>query len=243
MEIFDGGNHLPQGSSKSMTRIERAIAIDPSNCDAIRELSVAYLKRGMPDKWKSQMDKAVACNPEIWTGYRGYNYLWFYRDYNKAIKDFNATDSITPTFTESPQGHSVDYWRGIAYLGLKKYDSSLVYFNKYITTETEGNGEDWIEVTTFLYKGIVHFENNEPQKAIESLDKCIQYNSNKTADGKYYKAMALEQLGQTDQARIQIKSALEDFKKGYYNERPYVEEMRQIYLEDLEALNSKLNPE
>lgn len=240
-EVFDGGSHLYQGSVKSMTRIERAIAIDPNNCDAVRELSVAYLKRGMPDKWKPQMDKAVECNPTIWTGYRGYNYLWFYRDYNKAIADFNATDSLTPNFTEAPQGHSVDYWRGIAYLGLKDYKNSIAYFDKHIAKETEDSGEDWVELEAFLYKGIAHYENNQPTQALESLDKLLHYSKNITADGKYYKALILFDQGDCKEAVQLVDEAIVDFDKGYFNSRPYVETLREIYKEDLIDLKTQLN--
>ena len=119
-KIFKEGSYSYQGSPETMSRMERAIKTDSTYCDAVRELSIAYLKRGIPHKWKLEMDKAVACNPAIWQPYRGYNYLWFYRDYKNAIADFNASDTLTPNFTEAPQGHSVDYWRGIAYLGLRR---------------------------------------------------------------------------------------------------------------------------
>jgi len=240
-EVFDGGSHLPQGSVKSMTRIERAIAIDPGNCDAVRELSVAYLKRGMPDKWKPQMDKTVECNPEIWTGYRGYNYLWFYRDYKRAIADFNATDSITPDFTEAPQGHSVDFWRGIAYLGLKEYAQSISYFDKHIAKETAESGEDWVEQEAFLYKGIAHYENKQPEKAVESLNKVIHYSKNLTADGKYYKALILAEQQNCTKALLLVNEAIADFNNGYFNSRDYVETIRQIYMEDLNKLKTQVD--
>ncbi|MFC7357859.1 tetratricopeptide repeat protein [Jejudonia soesokkakensis] len=240
IEVFNDGSHLPQGSVKSMTRIEKAIAIDPTHCDAVRELSVAYLKRGMPDKWKPQMDKAVACNPELWVGYRGYNYLWFYRDYKKAIADFDATDSLTPDFTEAPQGHSVNFWRGIAYLGLNNYEKSLSYFDKHIDKETKESGEDWVEQEAFLYKAIAHYENNQPEQALESLDKVLHYSKNLTADGKYYKGLILFEKGRCEEAMQFVDNAILDFNNGYFNSRPYVETLRQIYVEDLTQLKTKL---
>lgn len=99
-----------QGSPVNMIELEEIIKLNPNHCDAIRELSIPYLKRGMPDKWKPIFDRAVKCDPAIWTPWRGYLQLYFYRDYQKAIADFNASDSITPNHIDSPQGHSVDYW-------------------------------------------------------------------------------------------------------------------------------------
>ena len=151
-KIYEEAIQHYQGTAEFQNGIIEAIDVDPTFDEGIRELSVAYLKRGIPHEWKKRIDIAVELNPTIWQGYRGYNYLWFYRDYKKAIADFDATDTLTPNFIDAPQGHSVDYWRGIAYLGLKEMEKSLAYFDKYINTEIEESGEDWVEVTAFLYR-------------------------------------------------------------------------------------------
>lgn len=240
VEIFDGGSHLHQGSPESMTRIEEAIAIDPNNCDAVRELSVAYLKRGMPNKWKIEMDKAVACNAAIWQPYRGYNYLWFYRDYKKAIADFDASDTLTPNFTDAPQGHSVDFWRGIAYLGLKDYEKSISYFDKYINQITEESGEDWAEPTAFLYRGIAYYEKRNFDEALQNFDKLLYHNRGRSADGKYYKALILKDREDCETAKKLLANAEEDFAAGYFNNRDYVETLYQIYPQDFEKLDTEL---
>lgn len=239
IETFEGGSHFHQGSPRSMTRIEEAIAIDPNNCDAVRELSVAYLKRGMPNKWKEQMDQAVVCNASIWQPYRGYNHLWFYRDYKKAIADFDASDTLTPNFTDAPQGHSVDYWRGIAYLGLNDYEKSINYFDKYLTQITEENGEDWAEPTAFLYRGIAYYKNSNFENALRDFDKLLFYNNDRSADGKYFKALILKDED-CSAAKELLGKAEEDFKNGYYNNRDYVETLYQLFPQDFEKLHIEL---
>jgi tetratricopeptide (TPR) repeat protein len=242
--IYIEAERLVQGSIESMLRLEKAIEIDPNNCDAIRELSVAYLKRGLAHKWKLQFDKAVECDPNIWQPMRGYLYLSFYRDYKNAIADFNASDTLTPNFIDAPQGQSVDYWRGIAYLGLKDYKNSLDFFNKYITTEAKEWGEDMVEVTAFLYRGIALFENLNFELALKDFDKVLVYNRGNSADAKYYKALILKDSHPIEANHI-LESSIEDFKNGYYNQRDYVEILKQIYLEDLlllaQELKEKLN--
>lgn len=233
--------HYPQGSMMSINGIKRATEIDSTYDDAVRELSVAYLKRGLPHKWKPQMDKAVNCAPAMWQGYRGYNYLWFYKDYKKAIADFDATDSLTPGFIDAPQGHSVDYWRGIAYLGLKDYKQSNAYFEKHIAKETKDFGEDYVDVTAFLYNGISYFEAGNFEKALLNFDKQLEYSRNLSADAKYYKAQIFNAENKSDIALALLNDALIDFNNGYYNKRPYVETMRQIYLEDLTRLQTEIS--
>jgi len=239
-EIYEKATQHPQGSPECMNGIAEAIKIDPTFDKAVRELSVAYLKRGMPLQWKPIFDKAVELNPESWQGYRGYLYLWFYRDYKKSIQDFDALDVLTPNFIDNPQGHSIDYWRGIAYLGLKDYENSIAYFNKHIKFQTTNLGEDWVEITAFLYLGIAHLESNNLKEAEINFDKAIQYNLGRYADAKYYKSLLFKERGEINNAKILIKSAILDFQDGLSNKRIYVEALRELYLDDYKELQLSL---
>ncbi len=239
LKILEFGKYH-QGSAQSLNALSLSAELDPTNAETHRELSIPYLKRGIPHLFKSHMDKAVSLSPADWQGYRGYNYLWFYRDYEKAIADFNALDSLTPNFIDAPQGHSIDYWRGIAYLGLKDYKSSIAFFEKHIAKETKDFGEDYVDVTAFLYNGIAHFESGNHEKALYNFNKQLKYSLDLSADAKYYKARILKGKNNLEKARELIDSAIEDFKQGYNNKRPYVETLREIYLEDLEDFKGTL---
>ncbi len=227
-----------QGTPKSMTMLDSILKLDPTNAAAWREISIPYLKRGMPLQWKPLIDKAVKLDASIWQPMRGYLYLWFYRDYKNAIADFNASDTLTP-YIDYLQGHSVDFWRGVAYLGLNDYKNSIAYWDKHIIKETEDSGEDWVELEAFLYRGIAYYESGDQEKALEDFDKAITY-FKQTADAKYYKAKILYAAGNTNKALSLTEEAIDDFKKEFYNNRPYVETLRQIYLSDLEALQSEI---
>ncbi|MEW7289486.1 tetratricopeptide repeat protein [Aquimarina sp. 2304DJ70-9] len=230
-----------QGTPIGMTLLDDILALDSTNCEALRAYSVPYLKRGIPHKWKRWFDKAVECDPKMWQPWRGYLYLWFYRDYKRAIDDFNASDTLTPNFIDSPQGHSVDYWRGIAYLGLKDYTNSIRYFDTHIATVTKDSGEDWVEPSAFLYLGIVHFENSNLEKANLNIDKALQYYQNVSADSHYYKALLQARNKAHAEALISVNKAIENYNQGYYSKRDYVEEIRQIYPQQLESLRNAIS--
>lgn len=235
-----GITNYGQGSAGSLNGIARSIEIDSTYEQAVYELSVAYLKRGLPHKWKAQYDKAVVLDSVTRIPWRGYLYLWFYRDYKKAIADFDMSDSLTPNFTDHPQGHSVDYWRGIAYLGLKDYENSIAYFDTYINQEIKESGEDWVELTAFLYRGIAYYESGSYEKALFNFKKRLEHGRNLSADAKYYMALIAKKQGNYSLAKELINTAIQDFKQGYFNSRPYVETLRQIYLEDLLVTKAEL---
>lgn len=239
-ETYNKAVQFRQGSTAFQNGIAEAVTIDPTYEPGVYELSVADLKRGLPHKWLPQYNKAVALDSVTRIPWRGYLYLWFYRDYKKAIADFDASDILTPDFIDAPQGHSIDYWRGIAYLGLKDYKNSNAYFEKHIAKETEDFGEDYVDITAFLYNGITYFEAGNYKKAIYNFNKQLEYSRNLSADAKYYKAQMFITENKNTQALETINEALQDFENGYNNKRAYVETLKQLYYEDLTELKSKI---
>lgn len=239
-ETYNKAIQFRQGSTPFQNGIIEALAIDPTYEQGVYELSVAHLKRGMPNEWLPQYNKAVKLDSAYRIPWRGYLYLWFYRDYKKALTDFNASDILTPDFIDAPQGHSVDYWRGIAYLGLKDYKNSNAYFEKHIAKETEDFGEDYVDITAFLYNGITYFEAGNYEKALTNFNKQLEYSRNLSADAKYYKAQIFKAQNKNTQALKTINEALQDFENGYSNKRAYVETLKQLYYEDLTEIKSKI---
>ncbi len=238
-KIYSHAIKHPQGSPKCMELIQKAIQMDTTYAEAIRELSVAYLKRGMPHKWKPLIDKAVYHDQKTWQPVRGTAYLKVYRDYKKAISDFDAMDSLTPNHVDFTGGHSLDYWRGIAYLGLNDYENCIYYFDKHIKMETEDTGEDWVEINAFLYRGIAKMESGNLNEAMDDFNKIVYY-FKQSADAKYQMAKILAELDQKDSARVLLKEAKQDFRLGFYNNSHYVEAVKQIYWEDLELLSDSI---
>ncbi len=239
-QVFKEALQYYQGTPNCMRLIEKATLIDTTYAEAIRELSVAYLKRGLPHKWKPLFDRAVHHDPKTWLMARGVIYLKSYRNYKKSIEDLDAADALTPDFVDYIAGHSIDYWRGMAYLGLKDYKNSIHYYDKHIKKETEETGEDWVELEAFLYRGIAYYETGKKTLAKGNFHKILHYSS-RSADAKYYLAKIFNENGQKDSAISYIKGAKKDFELGFYNRRNYVEALRQIYWEDLDELEKSLD--
>ena len=91
----------------------------------------------------------------------------------------------------------------------------------------------------FLYRGIAHYESGNTDKAMENFEKILQY-FKVSADAKYYMAKIFLERKQHKKAKKFLEEAKVDFKKGFYNNRPYVEALREIYWEDLEGLGTSI---
>ena len=239
LAFLDSAGHNYQGNVKNMTYLMKAIENDSTHAEAYRELSIPYLKRGYPHLWFPLMNKAVELDPS-WTGSRGYNYLFFYRDYKRALADFRATDSLTPGFTDFPQAMSVRYLKGLCFLGMEQYDSALFHFQEYIDEDVQKFGLEWVDQVVFIYRAIIYNHLKEYDKALQETRLGL-FIFDQSADLHYYKAIAHQNMGQLDSARIHSAKALEYFDIGYYHSRPYVEVQEQIYRSDIEGLQKQLN--
>ncbi len=228
-----------QGTAAEHYVIKEGIKWNPEKASLWREMGIAFLKRGLPADYYPYYQKAVKYDAVEWQGWRGYIYLYFYRDYERAIQDFNATDTLTPNFVDHPQALSVDYMRGICYLKLNQIEKALSYFDKHIKDETETVGEDYLSTYAFLYKGICHFKKGETKQAIEILESGHKIHD-QNADILLWLAKSYIKNGEKNKALSSIKLSKSLFKEGYFHSRNYTEDFFQSYLIDIEKVEKDI---
>ncbi len=239
-QLWKGGYwYHYQGSVSDQFQLLESLQLDSSNADAWRERAIAYLKRGIPNHFHSYYEKAVELKPEKWAGFRGYVYLYFYRDYGRAIADFNLGDQTVGEVQYS-QGQSHDYMRGICYFGLENYEAAIDALDKYIKKVTTEEGEEWVDVYAMLYKGLSLMELERLDEAIIEFDRVLKYYPN-LSDCFYHKARIFVSRGQFNLALELLHQAENYFNQGYYHQRPYVEVLEQIYLQDIIELRKQIS--
>lgn len=222
-----------QGTPKAMTLLDEILEIDSTNAEAWRERSIPYLKRGFPGQWFKNYEKAIVYDAKEWIGWRGYNYLFFYKDFRRAISDFDATDTLTKGFTDFPQAMSVDFLRGICYYGLESYDTALVFLQRYIDAELQGSGGlDFIDQNAFLYKGRIHQKLNNHDSALLAFNTGLKI-FDQSSDLHYHKSYSFLAQGKLTLAKSEAQLAKQYFDLGYAHRRPYIEVLDQIYDYDI----------
>ena len=231
---------LETGSPKYMRILEKAIRINPDNDLAWRELSLPYLYSGMTSEWHKHIQKAIDLNPEAWQGWRGYDKIFYFRDYSGALFDLDVTDTLTKNKVDYLQNTSVDYLRGLCYFGLENWEKSIEYFNKFVEDERIKVGDKFIDETAFLYLGIIDIENGRFQDAIKQLQRGFKYEDG-FAEFHYYLALIYCELGATKQAKEEIEKSKLKFEEENYRRAYRYENIRQLYLDDIEDLEEKIN--
>ncbi len=228
-----------QGNVAEQMHQKEALALDSTDAGTWRELGTARVKRAILDEMYFYYGEAVKRKPEKWAGFRGYLYLYFYRDYERAIADFNLGDEANGQVDYS-QGQNHDYMRGICYYGLEDYSAAYTFLSKYIYQVTTDEGEEWVDVYAMLYKGLALIKLDSLDEAIIEFDRVLKYYPN-LSDCFYHKARIYVARGQFDLAIKELDLAETYFKKGYYHQRPYVEVLEQIYLQDIMKLRKEIS--
>lgn len=239
-KLLDGMGFYYQGEVGEQFIAEEMEKFNPEHAELWRERGIPYLKRGIAYGYLPNYEKCINYDSLGWLGYRGYCTLYFYRDYDRALTDFIAADKLTPGFTDYPQATSIDYMKGVCYLGLEEYEKAIEYLDKYITTEGEIVGYEYIYAVAYLLKGVAYKQMGQPQKAQEILEYGIEQHQ-QNADLEYQLALLLQEQGKNTEALKWVKKAKQSFKAGYYNMRPYIDEFYQVYLIDIEELEAALS--
>ena len=110
--------------------------------------------------------------------------------------------------------HSYEFWIGLSYLQLNKFDSSILYLDKAIKTEQEMRSDSLAHYMNWFYLGIVWYEKGNNTKAVFCFDKCLEQYKH-FSDAKYYKAYYLNRINKKSEAKSLILEADADFKSGY----------------------------
>jgi len=234
-----GNRHYYQGDVGEQMLMEEMAIHNNEHPGMWRERGIPYLKRGIASGYFPNYEKCVYYDSLGWQGWRGYCTLYFYRDYERALTDFNELDIKTPNFIDHPQGTSIDYMRGICYFGLEQYQESIAYMDKHLASESKGVGYEYVYPVTFILKGLAHKKLGDLDKAQAAFELGIA-NNEQNADLEYYLAKLFYEKGATQKALKWLAKARESFQAGYFNSRNYVEEFKQVYLADIEDLEKMI---
>lgn len=237
--LLHGIGRYYQGSSACQMLLEESRSLDSMSSDVWRELGVPYLKRGFAADFQHYYAHAVALDPAEWQGWRAYLYLYFYRDYERALVDLDATDILTPDFVDYPQSHSVDYMRGVCYYQLGKYEEALSYVNKHIEFEQENDRADFVQPVAYLFQIKTLEKLGRKKEAERALGAAMSIHE-RNADFWYWKAVMSIEKDDQENAAGQLQMARELYDQYLFNHRPYVEEFFQLYEADFDTLAQKL---
>ncbi|MDA9773732.1 tetratricopeptide repeat protein [Saprospiraceae bacterium] len=237
-ELASGAGNYYQGSVGNMLMLYEAAKYDTNSATINREIGVPFLKRGFPVEFYKYYAESANIDPLNWQGWRGYLYLYFYRDYERALIDFDATDVHTPDFVDYPQSLSVDYMRAICYYYLDQPKKAIAYIEKHIKLETKTVGRKYIDSKSFVLLALSHQALGDYWEAEKHLLEGLEYDDGLVSI-LYYLSEVNYQLGRKKEGAKYLKEAQSSLDRGIVYNRNYVDEFFSIYQEDIDRLREK----
>lgn len=204
--------------------------------DDYQELSVQNTKNGNYVEAIAALEKAVTLDRRV-NGYYGWVLLYYYHDYVKALATLEKYDALTPNFSDAPMGEDIHFLKGLCWMQIKNYPKAIAEFTTCIDETTKSHGEDWVDLYTYVYKGICLHRQGKYREAIFNYDKTIKYYKDCT-EAYYYKGMAYVALAQKNEACENFNKARETAGRNNFHYDVYVELFDAVYMQDIEkALN------
>jgi tetratricopeptide (TPR) repeat protein len=176
-----------------------------------QQKAMPYFKARKYEVGMPFLDKAVYYNAERWQPYRGFMKCIFSKSYKDAIADL---EECKKKFGNGyVMDHSYDFYIGISYLQLNEYTKAESYLKNYVEDMFQKR-QGLEHPTALFYLGIANYELKKYNEALVLFDKALKLYPN-FSDVKYYKAICLSRIGNTDEVANLLKEAKEDYKQGY----------------------------
>lgn len=212
ISYWDSANYSPLYSQRRQLYLDSALAILPGYAYWWQQKSHPLFKQHKYQVGLPYIDSAVKYDKDKYLDYRAYMKCIFQKDYIGAIKDFE--DARLLHGSSGVMDHSYDFYEGVCYLQLNKFDSAGYLIDKSIETVRKKLGDGWVNSTEWFYMGIIQYEQKDINKAIDCFDKAIAIYKN-FSDAKYYKACCLILQSKNKEALELAIEAVTDFKQGY----------------------------
>jgi tetratricopeptide (TPR) repeat protein len=237
--LEDGAWRVRYFSTEYQNYIDSAIVANPTIAYLYQQKAMPYFKLGKYEVGLRSLDKAVELDPQSHIDYRAFIKCIFAKTYEEAIKDFLKSKQIKGE-NGYVMDHSYNFYLGLCYLQLNDLSKAQNYLEQSMELTRKTNGEKWIHFLDQFYGGIVAQESGNHLKAIEYFDKAIATYS-RFSDAKYYKAISLFKLGDTEYANAMLAECENDFNAGYtinednatYEKYPY--QLKRFYIDMLKA--------
>lgn len=194
--------------------------------------SVQNTKNGNYSEAITALEKAYALD-EAEGAYYGWLLLYYYHDYEKALKVLDKFDQTTPNFADAPVGENIHYLKGLANMQLGRFDKAIELFDQCIKETDSTFGEGWVNIYTYIEKGRCKEKLGFSEEAIATYRKAIEEYPQCT-EAYYYSGISYLTLENTDSAKTNFLKAKSLVDKGYKSSEVYVETFHEVYKQDIE---------
>ena len=190
--------------------------------------SVQNTKHGNYAEAIQALEKSLAINAKEMEGYYGWVLLYYYRDYEKALKHLNHYDDLTPQDVDAPVGENIHFLKGLCYYQLGQYQNAIKEFELNEKFEVSHFGQKNCNTYIYFYIARCHEKLNDFKQA-ELYYKKAMKQTKFPVEANYYLGMLLMKNNKVNIGHKHLQKALDDITLGYKQQDIYVELFDEVY--------------
>lgn len=223
----EAGNYY-QFTREYQEILDEALAIDSSYAHAYQAKGYAYLKSGDFITWIQLMNKAVALEPKMYLGYRGWCRYQFFRDYKGAIADLEQLEALSKG--DIGFGQNGDYHlviaKALCYKGIGEREKAIAILENQLHKD-----DHFVGLYDYLHLGVLYLETLQYEKAIRAFKQQDQENT--LAENEFYSALAYKGLKDTEKYTAHLSSAWALYQNRRHMFDPYTHQMDRVFKKDI----------
>lgn len=228
---------------------DSALMANPERKDIVQTYSYSYKKAGEHIKAMKLLNKAVAMDLEknrtAGLEYKAWSMLYFYRDYEAAIKD---VDLILEMKKEQPliacHGEPCLLIKGQALYQLGKNQETIETLEKLLELDKKRGFDPLDNFLAYFYIARSYTKIGNIDKAIECYQNQLAVYDNFT-EMHYQLGKIYLDKNEIEKADLHLNKAKQLIEKGTKMYEPYIERFDEVFVEEidleLDRLNKKMN--
>lgn len=224
---------------------DSALMANPNHIEYTERYSYSYKKAGEHIKAMKLLNKAVemdlAKNRTTALEYKAWSMLYFYRDYEAAIKDVDLIEKMNTHLPYSPcHGEPCLLIKGQALFQLKRYNEAIETLEKLLELDKKRGFDPLDNFLVYFYIARSYTEINNIDKAIEYYETQLAVYDNFT-EMHYQLGKIYLNLNNLNKANLHLNKAKELIGKGTKMYEPYIERFDEVFVEEIDLELERLN--
>ncbi|MGB1241308.1 MAG: tetratricopeptide repeat protein [Chitinophagales bacterium] len=204
---------------ENLLRLDSLILLEPHIFQYYHDKQVDALKMGDYQTSFETLEKSISIDSTEALTYYAPILLYYFRDYERALKRLEELDKLTPNQTDYAMGENIHYLKGLAHKQMGNYKTAIEELTKCMDIEKEAM-DSYLPV----YRGISYLRSQNYEAAIQDFDYTLtNLKDPHNTLALYYKSEALLVQGDTIQAKKLLEESLKWIQKGYAKREMYYE--------------------
>lgn len=224
---------------------DSALIANPERKDIVQTYSYSYKKAGEHIKAMKLLNKAAEMDLKqgktAALEYKAWSMLYFYRDYEAAIKD---VDLILKMKKSQPliacHGEICLLLKGQAQFQLKRYNEAIETLENLLEFDKKRGFDPLDNFLAYFYIARSYTEINNLDKAIEYYEEQLAVYENFT-EMHYQLGKIYLDKNNFEKASYHLNKAKELIEKGTKMFEPYIERFDEVYVEEIDLELDRLN--